>query len=214
MTAHTIVEVQHQQWTVVISLRRHGHNLLSRNTVTWRPARGTCQHRPPATPPMLFPSNPAIYFPEVDKTCVCVFGRLPGFIENLLESANLFCNAAGATQTALGVRQLCFNFFALSFFNKFGIHSSWEAEQRDTPVVGAFTPVSLVVYGEWGWSIYQSFDALPKRHDTWHQGCSEAGTRGNGVPTPFSCFDLKVLLALHPCLTHAISQTIRRSKFS
>jgi len=142
------------------------------------------------------------------------FGRLPGFIENLLESANLFCNAAGATQTALGVRQLCFNFFALSFFNKFGIHSSWEAEQRDTPVVGAFTPVSLVVYGEWGWSIYQSFDALPKRHDTWHQGCSEAGTRGNGVPTPFSCFDLKVLLALHPCLTHAISQTIRRSKFS
>ena len=31
----------------------------------------------------------------------------------------------------------------LSFFNELGIHSS---KQRDTPVVGAFTPVSLVVY--------------------------------------------------------------------
>jgi len=44
------------------------------------------------------------------------FGRLPGFIENLLESANLFCNAAGATQTALGVRQLLLAFFRLLFF--------------------------------------------------------------------------------------------------
>ena len=131
----------------MISPCRHGHNLLSKNTVTWRPARGTRQHRTPAIPPKLFTRNPVIYFPEVDKTCVYVFGRLPGFIENLLENGNLFCSATGATKTALGVLQLCFNYFALSFFNELGIHSSWEDEQRDTPVVGAFTPVSLVVYG-------------------------------------------------------------------
>jgi len=28
------------------------------------------------------------------------------------------------------------------------MHSSWEAKQRDTPEVGAFTHVSLVVYGD------------------------------------------------------------------
>jgi len=60
----------------------------------------------------------------------------------------LFCSATGVTKTPLGVLQLCFNFFALFFFNELGIHSSWEAKQRDTPVVGAFTTVSLVVYGD------------------------------------------------------------------
>ena len=45
VTAHTIAWVQHQRWTVVIYLRRHGHNFLSRHTVIWRPARGTSQHR-------------------------------------------------------------------------------------------------------------------------------------------------------------------------
>ena len=81
MTAHTIVGVQHQQWTVVISLRRHGHNLLSKNTVTRRPARGTRQHRTPATPPKAFhkESSHTQYFPEVDKACVDVFGGSQDF---------------------------------------------------------------------------------------------------------------------------------------
>jgi len=26
-----------------------------------------------------------MYFPEVDKTCLYLFGMLPGFLENLLE---------------------------------------------------------------------------------------------------------------------------------
>jgi len=54
VTAHTIVGVQHQRWTVVIWLCRHGRNLLSRNTVCWRPARGTHQRRTLATPPRAF----------------------------------------------------------------------------------------------------------------------------------------------------------------
>jgi len=100
----------------------------------------------PQHPPKLFTRNPAIYFPEVYKTCVSVFSWLPGFLENLLESKNLFCSATAATKTALGIIQLCINRVALSFFNKLGIHSSWEVKQRDTRVVGAFTPISLVVY--------------------------------------------------------------------
>jgi len=155
---------------------------MSRNTVTWRPARGTRQYRTPATSPMLFTRNPAIYFPEVGKICVCVFGRLPGFIEILLESANLFCNAAGATKTALGALQLCFNFFALSFFKQIWhtlLLGGWEKRYP-----GSWYIHSCLLCCVWGWSICHSFDALPKRHDTWHQGCNGAGTRGNGVPTP------------------------------
>jgi len=34
----------------------------------------------------------------------------PGFLENLLASENLFCNAAGATQTALDIIKLLFNY--------------------------------------------------------------------------------------------------------
>jgi len=60
----------------------------------------------------------------------------------------LLCSVAGATKSALGDLKLCFNYFALSFCNELGTHSSWEAKKRDTPVVGAFTPVSLVVNGD------------------------------------------------------------------
>jgi len=70
------------------NLRRHEHNFLSRNTVTWRPARGTSQHRTLLTPTELFARNPAIYYPffsEVDKTCLYFFGMLLRFLENLLE---------------------------------------------------------------------------------------------------------------------------------
>ena len=54
----TIVGVQHQYWTVVILLGRQGHHLLSRITVTWRPARVTRQHRTPTTPPKAFHEEP------------------------------------------------------------------------------------------------------------------------------------------------------------
>ena len=70
----------------------------SEQECTWRPARGTRQHRTPTTPPKLFTRNPAIYFPEVDKACVEVFGMLPGFLENMLESGNLICTAMATTK--------------------------------------------------------------------------------------------------------------------
>jgi len=36
---------------------------------------------------------------------------LPGFLENLLESGNLFCSAAATTKTVLGLIWLWFNYF-------------------------------------------------------------------------------------------------------
>jgi len=71
---------------------------------------------------------------------------LPRFLENLLESGILFCCAMAATKTELGPIQLCFNYFAASFCKALGVHFSREANERDTPVVGAFTPVFLSVY--------------------------------------------------------------------
>jgi len=57
----------------------------------------------------LFTRNPTIYFPEVDKTCIDVFGMIPRFHKNLLENGNLLCRAA--TKTALATIQLWFNCF-------------------------------------------------------------------------------------------------------
>ena len=65
----------------------------------------------PQHPPQLFTRNPAIYIPEVDKTCAYVFGRLPGFLKNLLESETLVCSATATTKTALDTTQLWFNYF-------------------------------------------------------------------------------------------------------
>ena len=59
-------------------------------------------------------ANPVIYFHEVDKTCVRVFGMFPRFLENLLESRILFCCATAATKAALGIIQLWFHYFFIS----------------------------------------------------------------------------------------------------
>jgi len=63
-------------------------------------------HNTPENHPKLFTRNPAIYFPKVDKSCIDVFGMLPRFLENLLESRNLLCSATAATKSALSTTQL------------------------------------------------------------------------------------------------------------
>jgi len=65
----------------------------------------------PQYSPKLFTRNLVIYFPKVNKTFVYVFGMLPRFLENLLESGNLLCSATAMTKTALGTIQLWFNNF-------------------------------------------------------------------------------------------------------
>ena len=57
---------------------------------------------------------------EEDKTCVDVFGILPRFLKNLLESENLGCSAMAGTKIALGIIQLWFNYFAASFIKALG----------------------------------------------------------------------------------------------
>jgi len=71
----------HPQRTVLIKLRQHGHKLLSRNTMTWRPVTGDRQHRIHAKLPKYFPEIPVAYFPEVEKTRVYVVGILQKILE-------------------------------------------------------------------------------------------------------------------------------------
>ena len=61
--------------------------------------------------PELFMRNPTVCLAKVNKTCVYVFGMLPGCLENLLESGNVFCSATPTTKTALGFIQVWFNYF-------------------------------------------------------------------------------------------------------
>jgi len=93
---------------------------------------------------------------------VYVFGRLTGFLENLLEFRNFFCSATAAKKTTLGIieKKTKKTHWALVKKKKkknakkntlgFGsiIHSSWEAKQRDAAVVGSFITVSLFVCGD------------------------------------------------------------------
>jgi len=83
VTAHTLVGVQYQRWTVAIYFSRHGHKLSSRNTVTWQSVTDGRQHRNllPQHSPKNFTRNPIVCFLEVDKTCVNVFGVLPIFLK-------------------------------------------------------------------------------------------------------------------------------------
>jgi len=110
----------------------HEYNALTASNR--RPSTRLQQHSP-----TLFTRNPVVCFLKVDKTTVD--------IENLLENVNLVCGATAGMYTALGIIQLWFNYFAASSFKALGIHFSKEQE-RDAAVVGACSPVFLLVYGE------------------------------------------------------------------
>ena len=54
------------------------------------------------------------------KLCEKVFGILLRFLKNLLESEILTCNAMARMKTALGIIQLWFIYFTVSFFKALG----------------------------------------------------------------------------------------------
>jgi len=91
--------------------------------------------------PELFLRNTVIHLVEVNKTCGEIFGRLPRFLKNYLESANLVCSAIAEMKSPLDILQL-FNYFAASCFKALGIHFSREATDRGASVV---SPVFLLV---------------------------------------------------------------------
>jgi len=98
--------------------------------------------------PLLFARNSVVCFIEVDKTCVDVFGILPGFHKKLLEIENLVCSATFKTKTTTGYPPILFQYFMASFFKPLGRHFYWKAKERNASVVSAFLSIRLLVYGD------------------------------------------------------------------
>jgi len=82
--------------------------------------------RPPTTcslnTPMAFHERPGRMFSRGQRTWANVFGILPRFLENLLESEFVVYSTTVRKKTALDIRHLIFNYFVLSFLKALGIH--------------------------------------------------------------------------------------------
>jgi len=119
-TAHTLVGVQHQRWTVMIWLSRHGHKFLSRNTVTWRQETGGHQHRTHGTLLKAIHEEPGHMLSRGRQSMWRRFQHTPKISQNSAGEWNVVCSATAGTKTAPRIIQLCFNYFAAHFFKALG----------------------------------------------------------------------------------------------
>ena len=87
--------------------------------------------------------DPVICFLKVDKTCVDIFGVLPRFLEDLLDSENLVCSATSGAKTVLGILQFWFKCHTAHFYKALDVHFSTEDRER---CHGVFFHVSPLVY--------------------------------------------------------------------
>jgi len=103
---------------------RHGHKPLSRNTVTWRPVTGGHQHSTPATFPKAFHKEPGLALSSgrqsMRRRLWHTLKISKKFSGEWMFSVLLVCNDTTGTQTALGIIQLWFTYFAASFFKALG----------------------------------------------------------------------------------------------
>ena len=104
------------------------------------------------------------------------------------------CGAAGGKKTTLGILQLSFNYFALSFFNVLGIHVSREAKGKRGSEISAFSPVSILVCMGMLTPTHQSFDGLSEHHATWYT-CAVAEELDSGL----WAFQVGFRRSLYPC---------------
>jgi len=98
-----------------VTPHRHGHKRLKRIKRLECQQQATVNTELPQHSPNLFTRNPVVYFLEVDKICVDVFGILSQFLENLRESVYLVCSVAAGTKIALRIIQVWFWYYAASF---------------------------------------------------------------------------------------------------
>ena len=84
-----------------------------KNTVTWQPSRGTCQHRTSTTPlKVIYEEHGHIYaFPRSTKYVYESLACTQDFSKICCRSGNSFCCATATTKTVLGPIQLWFKYF-------------------------------------------------------------------------------------------------------
>jgi len=77
------------------------------------------------------------------------------------------CGATTRTKVALGILQLCFNYFAEPFSRHLVYTFPGRPKEKDSPVVSAFPPVPHGAYGH-DQPVCQSFCAFPENQATLH----------------------------------------------
>jgi len=117
--------------------------------------------------PKLLSRYPVVCFLDIDKIVANITGIIPRFIKNLLECKNMACGATTRTKVALGILQLCFNYFAEPFSRHLVYTFPGRPKEKDSPVVSAFPPVPHGAYGH-DQPVCQSFCAFPENQATLH----------------------------------------------
>ena len=105
---------------------------------------------------ILIPTNrhPLTPFSRGTRSCalsksitrVGAFPILPRFLENFLEREKLVCSATAGTKTAMGIFQICFNYFVASLCIALGAFQGI-LMQGDTLVGSAFLPFPFLWMG-------------------------------------------------------------------
>ena len=99
---------------------------------------------------------------------VQVFGILPVFLENLLESENVFCCATTRTKTALGWLFSSFgSIISWHLFSRHLAHTFSVGLRRDMPQQSVHSLLSPFLRMEMNTLVFQSFSAFPEHQATW-----------------------------------------------
>ena len=78
---------------------------------------------------------PTSDFPPGRQNICTRFWQAPRIYGKFAGEWKFVLQCYGRNENCTGCPPALLNNFAVSFINKLGMHSSWEAEQRDTPVV-------------------------------------------------------------------------------
>jgi len=170
VTAHTIVEVQH-------NAERLWFNSVNRDTIFWtRMQLWTPSQRFPSTPyshntPKAFHEEPGHIYTSPGRQNMCVsFWQAPMDFSKICCRVEICSVVLGPRQNRTGYHPAWFNYFATSWHTLFlgGLAKR---------CCGSWFIHSCFHFCMWGWSICQSFGTLPKRHDTWHTRVSQTISR-------------------------------------
>ena len=119
MTKHTLSGVQRPHGTALIAPEHKPPVGIS--MTYWRVTTDHQRHTP-AKPSKVYPEELGLMLSKINKSCKEIFSILPRFLEDLLQSEDLFHSAATRTKTALAILLFWFHYFSAFPFKTFGIY--------------------------------------------------------------------------------------------
>jgi len=163
VTVHTLVEVEHPRWTVVIQLRRHGHTLLRRNTVTLRSVTCGSQHRNPVTLHGVFHEEPSRMLSRGRQNTRGHIWQIPKISRKFAGEWRFGLWRYGQDENHTWYPLALVQLFL--FFKAFDTHFSREAKEREALYL-VHTLLSPFLCMKMNTAVCHSFGALPEYQDT------------------------------------------------